>query len=985
MRRSALRPPVRRFRATRSASRFAAVLLVAAVATGLAGASVPASQPVTVPASAGQTVTVTWSGTIPVSAGPTNTCTPVPAPVTDPHDIVLGVPAGLYNTIDAQFTFNIAWTPVGTPTTSDEILTVQDPAGNEVGSSDGGDPTETVAAQNLGAGTYKVIACGFVNTQPQPYIGKLTITASAAAASLPSAPAQGLEFSASVAADNQRDEAEPLLEVDPDGNMYTCGPTGFSNASDYAQVSTDNGDQFHLLGSPPRGQQGAGGGGDCGLGTGIVRNSDNKFQYAYSGLGPLTGFVSSTSPNNGHNLTTGGPQAAGITSQGGGADRQWNVFLDASTVLISYNQQAPRNVVIQRSTDGGLTYSPLASIAAPAPTFPGPMRYDAAHDVVMFGWDKRDNPTAGVDAINLSISRDKGATWATCRAATAPVDAAGFVTADYDSEGNIYIAYAEKQRYHTWLTVLKQADVSKCDNPTTAQPVTNPGFSIPVQVDRDNVRSTVFPWLTAGPEPGRVAVAFYGTESDGNPNLGTFDASWDVYVAQSLNALDATRTFSQVKATTHPFHFDSICLNGLGCDLAVPPGDRSLADFFAIDYNAKSRALGVVFNRTNKKPDEAVGRIASPMFVIQTAGPSNGGGTIGPPSRAVVRTSSTDLPGDAISAYSVLLPTPAPAQTNEPAGDFLSASVGPEIDLVDGTPIANGGFTVTLKVASLSTTELTNTLTRTASQSLLWIWRFSNGYQDVAAAARWNPVQGFTFGYNDFTTGATPCAAAGPGSSASEKCILYPGGQPVQGDVDQVTGTIRLNVPRFLLRALSGPSGNGQRPAEVAAQAGSRFYDGTAFSLGNPLSPLQVLQTFLYPLDNTPAMDFLLPAGGGGGGGGGGGSTECKVSGGGSIVQGSEGKFTVNAHANLKGNIQYRDDANGIDFKATSIISVACNDADHTARVTGMGRNKTDTPLQAYQVDVVDNGESGTNDEFRIQIGNYGKSGRLTRGNIQIH
>ena len=121
-----------------------------------------------------------------------------------------------------------------------------------------------------------------------------------------------------------------------------------------------------------------------------TRNAQGNYQYAYSGLGPLTGFVSSTSPNNGHNLTTGGPQAAGITSQGGGADRQWNVFLDALTVLISYNQQAPRNVVIQKSTDGGLTYSPLAAIAAPAPTFPGPMRYDAAHDVVMFGWDKRE-------------------------------------------------------------------------------------------------------------------------------------------------------------------------------------------------------------------------------------------------------------------------------------------------------------------------------------------------------------------------------------------------------------------------------------------------------------------------------------------------------------------------------------------------------------------------------------------------------------------
>jgi hypothetical protein len=962
----------------------AVALTVLGLAVGVAGASTPAGHTVTVPSAAGQTLTVTWSGTIPPSVGPTNSCTPLPAALTDPHDVTINVPAGLYDTVTAQFTFQITWTPVTNINTSDEILTVIDPDGNEVGSSDGGTPSETVSAADLQAGAYKVVACGFANAQPQPYSGKLTIATSAAEASIPSAPAQGLEFSAAVPADNQRDEAEPLVEIDGDGNIYTCGPTGFSNASDYAQVSTDNGNQFHLLGEPPRGQQGAGGGGDCGLGTGNVRNAQGRFQYAYTGLGPLTGFVSSTSPNNGHNLTTGGPQAAGLTSEGGGADRQWNVFVDATTVLLSYNQQEPRNVVVQKSTDGGLTYSPLAAIAAPAPTFPGPMRYDAAHNVVMFGWDKRDGAPGG-DAINLSVSFDKGATWFTCRAATAPVDAAGFVTVDYDRDGNVYVAYAEKEHYHTYLTVLRQQNVSKCRNPSSSltQPTTNPGFSTPVQVDRDAVRTTVFPWLTAGPEPGRVAVAFYGTESQGNPNVGTFDAAWNVYVNQSLNALAATPTFSQVRATTHPFHYDSICLNGLGCDLAVPPGDRSLADFFAIDYSPASKALGVVFNRTNKKPDEASGHIASPMFLIQTAGPSNGGGTIGPPTRPVVRTSSPDAADDAISAYSTLAPTPPPAQTNEPAGDFLSASVGPEIDLLDGTGIPNGGFTVTLEVASLSTADLTNTLARTGSGSLLWIWRFTNAYQDVAASARWNPVQGFTFGYNDYSTGATPCAAAGPGSSASEKCIVYPGGQPIEGDVDQSTGTIRYSVPRFLLRALSGPSGNGQRPSEVAAQAGSRFYDGTAFSLGNPLSPLQDVQSFLYPLDNTPAMDFVLPADGGGGGGGGG--SDCKVTAGGSIVSGTEGRFSLNAHADLKGSVAYRDEASGIDFQATSITAVTCDDAAHGAHVEGVGKNKLSDESQTFQVDVVDNGEPGTADVFGIQFGSYAKSGNLTRGNVRIH
>src|SRR5206468_11631163 len=120
---------------------------------------------------------------------------------------------------------------------------------------------------------------------PQPYTGTLTVssTSLAAAESLPSADAQGLEFSAAVPADPQRDEAEPLIVSDKNGLVYTCGPTGFSNGSDYAQVSTDGGDQFHLLGNPPRGQQSDGGGGDCAVATGETPNAQGNYAYAYAG------------------------------------------------------------------------------------------------------------------------------------------------------------------------------------------------------------------------------------------------------------------------------------------------------------------------------------------------------------------------------------------------------------------------------------------------------------------------------------------------------------------------------------------------------------------------------------------------------------------------------------------------------------------------------------------------------------------------------
>ena len=961
-------------------------------AVGTVTAATPPASTVTVPSSADQTVTDNWTGTILTGANATSSCAPLSTSPVDEHDVTIVVTPGTYDTIDATFTFSITWTPSSPDlTTSDEILTVLDPNGDEVGSSDGGSNVETVVALNLGPGTYKVLACGFANALPQPYNGKLEIktTARTAEPSLPSAPAQGLQFSAAVASDNQRDQAEPLLEIDKAGNIYDCGPTGFSNASDYAQVSTDGGDQFHLLGTPPRGQQGAGGGGDCGIAFGTTTNSRGNYQYAYTGLGPLTGFVTSTSPNNGHSLATGGPFGNGVTDEGGGADRQWMTFVDDHTVLLSYNQQVPRNVVVQSSTDGGLTYGVDAARAARNPRFPGPMRYIGPSSTFPNGivYFASDRTAADGDHINLSISQDRGLTWTDCLAAVAPGTTTLFATADHDSAGNIYVVYGENAKFHTYLVTLTANKVTGCNQSviaSTALPTVNPGFSAPTQVDRDAVRSTVFAWVTAGGAPGRVAVVFEGTETDGNPNSGNFKASWDIYVNQSLNALSTDPlnppTFSQVKVTTHPFHYDSICLNGLSCDLSVPPGDRSMADFISLDTNPVSGKISVTWNRANKKPDEASGHVASPMVATQIAGPNLKGGTIGPVTRPVLRSSSTDPAGDALSSYSttaVAAVPPDPFTTNEPAADFLSVAVGPEIDFNDGSTISPGGFTVTIRVADLSNTSLANTLARTGSQSLLWVFRFTNGYQDAAASARWNPVPGFTFGYNDYTLGGTPCESP---AGSGEKCILYPGGTPIQGQVDQTTGTIRLSVPRSLLRALSGGTGPGQRPSELPAIVGSRFYDATMFSLGNTVFPLQSVQSFFYPFDNTPSMDFLLPSAGSGGGGG---DTGCKVHGGGSIpTTGGEGKFNLDVHASGKGKVAYRGD--GHDYNSTEIISLECTSlTTATIRSSGFDGN---TQVNNVVVNVSDGGESSVNDTFSISglSSGYNRSGTLTKGNIQV-
>jgi hypothetical protein len=184
-------------------------------------------------------------------------------------------------------------------------------------------------------------------------------------------------------------------------------------------------------------------------------------------------------------------------------------------------------------------------------------------------------------------------------------------------------------------------------------------------------------------------------------------------------------------------------------------------------------------------------------------------------------------------------------------------------------------------------------------------------------------------------------------------------------------------VPRFLLRAL-GPADASGRPTEAPATDGSRLYDVTAISVANNVSPVQVLQSFLYPLDAAASMDYLLGSGGGGGGAG---ETGCAVSGGGSIAAGSgEGKFSVDVHVDGKGKVDYRD--GDTDFRSSGRVVLLCT--GKTARVEGSGFVDRDKPV-TFTVDVADNGESGATDTFSITLGN-GKaaSGTLTRGNIQV-
>jgi hypothetical protein len=659
----------------------------------------------------------------------------------------------------------------------------------------------------------------------------------------PSKGSGGVTWSASVPTDPQRDVGEPEVHIDRAGNIYTCGPSGFSNVADYAQVSTDGGDQFHLLGAPPRGQLSAGeGGGDCGLASAPVKNSKGQYNFAYTGLGPLTNFSTAVSSDTGRTFT-----ASPVSESPPGVDRQWVVFTGANTAFFNYNHQV-QDYTVQKSTDGGLTYG--------APIFTGdgggrigPMRAILSKDMnpakakVYF-------PAFKGSTIRLDISLDGGTTWNYCDVIDSELDpSAGFVLADHDTAGNVYIVYSEKGGDHdTYMTVVPAAKLKGCKKGAEI------GTGKQFRVNRDKVETTVMPWIVAG-GPGRVAVAFFGTETVGDPDNGSLKASWYPYVSMSLDALGKNPSWTQSKATSHPFHYGSICLGGLGCDLSVPKGDRSLADYFAMDISEKTGRLSIVYGNSAKKPTDEVGHVSTATVVTQETGPNLFGGKL-KARRAAKRNTTKDPSNDALSAYSNLYVTPTP--TNVPVLDVQRVDVSPEINLTTGKKVANGGITVTIKLKTLADGALQDALTTTKSQSMIWLFRFMNGYQPAGATAAWNPATGFSFGFDDFTAKSTESGQADP---TSEKLIVWTQSKSIPGKVNQDNGVLQLSIPRSLLKAQFGSTGANKVPSLAAPKTGTRMFDATVYTLTNMFTPVQADQSYLYPVDETASMDFVVGKG----------------------------------------------------------------------------------------------------------------------------
>lgn len=174
-------------------------------------------------------------------------------------------------------------------------------------------------------------------------------------------------------------------------------------------------------------------------------------------------------------------------------------------------------------------------------------------------------------------SRDQGQTFQQFQA----VDAEGrpdnlFPSLAIDTAGNLYAAWIEKGSFNAYYSFSKDDGAN---------------WSPKQLVNRRGAQTTVMPWIEAG-SPGRVAVSFYCSPVDGNPEVGGangFHGQWDVSMNQGTNALAQGADFSQLKVTHHPIHWDSICLSGLAC--STNGGDRTLLDATTTRATRRPRSI----------------------------------------------------------------------------------------------------------------------------------------------------------------------------------------------------------------------------------------------------------------------------------------------------------------------------------------------------------------------------------------------------------
>jgi hypothetical protein len=407
----------------------------------------------------------------------------------------------------------------------------------------------------------------------------------------------GLTFGANTYA-YPADYGEPGLDIAPDGTVYTTTPG--DNGAVLAK-STDKGATWTKLATArSTATQAALKGGD----SDVAVARDGTVFAADLNVDGITIFRS----------TDGGKTFPHQVFVNGTSDREW-LAVDGphgEDVYMAYHEIASGTMLVAVSHDRGETFGPQQVIYSQPTTVAqsahngtsiGNVTVDPhGYVYITYGTTRltTTDTTYGsppISSIQISISKDKGASWhdATVNPGADDANFGNFWMANaVDSGGNVYAVYSgyahKGEPMHVWLQQSR-------DHGET--------WSAPYAVDNAlagrPVGQDLFGWV-AGGGPGVAVVSWYHTDA---PNKDADGIDWVVPVAQVRGLGKGTPLVVYGIASDHSMHHGPICTLGTFC--GILPGsssDRSLLDFFKVAV-APDGMPAVVWSDNNRVDGDA--------------------------------------------------------------------------------------------------------------------------------------------------------------------------------------------------------------------------------------------------------------------------------------------------------------------------------------------------------------------------------------------
>jgi hypothetical protein len=233
----------------------------------------------------------------------------------------------------------------------------------------------------------------------------------------------------------------------------------------------------------------------------------------------------------------------------------------------------------------------------------------------------------------IAWSDDQGKTWTdqVVRAGAFGQDAAEiFSDLALDNRGNPYVAFSDNLAPiprdggpdDQWdIYVMASFDGGKSWNGKAD------GTGDPTRVTTD-AGTHIFPAIAVG-DPGKVDVAYLGTTTKvaelpygkqapggGTTPIGSENAGWRVYMAQTLNLRASKPVWRAQQITDEPMHVGDICTLGLSCLAFEPLGaDRNLLDFIDVAVDAQGLAH-IIYTDDNKNPGiQAANQVAGDRVI----------------------------------------------------------------------------------------------------------------------------------------------------------------------------------------------------------------------------------------------------------------------------------------------------------------------------------------------------------------------------------